>query len=249
MATLSIQNNANNKIPTVLVVDDDADIRDSLDQYFRKQGLYTCLAANADEARKHLQSPSVDIAILDIMMPGEDGLSLCRWMAENTNTPAILLTAMASDVDRIVGLEIGADDYVVKPFNPRVLLARVRAVLRRHPNREQASERRLRKFDKWIHNPKLAHIKHELGNTIKLTSTESRLLSVFLDKPNTVLQRGYLIDQVLGREEKAYDRSIDNKIVQLRKKLEQDPSEPNILVTEWGKGYKLVVDVEEWTEE
>ena len=238
---------SSNKLPVVLIVDDDADIRDSLHQYFEQHGMNTCLAATAIDARKRLQKPGIDIAILDIMMPGEDGLSLCRWMAENTKTPTILLTAMATDIDRIVGLEIGADDYVVKPFNPRVLLARIRAVLRRHNAQapEAEAEARIRKFDKWTHDPKLSQLTHECGRVIKLTSTESRLLCLFLDKPNVVLERGYLIDQAFGREEKAYDRAIDNRIVQLRKKIEQDPSKPHILVTEWGTGYKLVVDVKE----
>lgn len=229
----------NAKRSTVLIVDDAPDIRDALCQYFESQGLEAHSAVDATDARKQIVTAPIDIVILDIMMPGEDGLSLCRWMAENTETPVILLTAMATDIDRIIGLEVGADDYVVKPFNPRELLARIRAVLRRLPDQQQSADNRIRSFDKWTHDPTQALLTYECGKTIKLTSAESRLLSVFLKKPNTVLKRGYLIDKVLGREEKAYDRAIDNTIARLRKKLEKEPANPELLVTEWGKGYKL----------
>ena len=227
----------------VLIVDDAPDIRDSLGQYLKQQGMQTSLAANAAEAREQLKSNCIDVTILDIMMPGEDGLSLCRWMSENTDVPVILLTAMAADTDRIVGLEIGADDYVVKPFNPRELLARTRAVMRRRPTVDTAAETRCRRFGSWIHNPN-DHTISSSGATLKLTSTENKLLAVFLNHPKQVLKRGLLLERVMQREEKAYDRAIDNQVGRLRKKIEVDPSSPKILVTEWGGGYKLMVDVE-----
>ncbi len=234
-----------NTAPRLLIVDDDQDIRDSLSQYFRTQGMRTSTAGNASEARNLLHTSAIDLVILDIMMPGEDGLSLCRWMAENSQLPVILLTAMATDMDRIVGLEMGADDYVVKPFNPRVLLARVRAVLRRHPGIQTSTTGRRRRFNNWTHDPGIAVIESEDGSHIKLTSSENRLLGTFLDTPNTTLKREFLVDRVLGREEKAYDRAIDNTIARLRKKLEPNPSTPTLLVTEWGMGYKLIADVKE----
>lgn len=229
--------------PNVLIVDDSRDIRESLCQYFTEKGLRISTAANAEEARWRLNESVVDLVILDIMMPGEDGLSLCRWMASHTETPVILLTAVSSDMDRIIGLEIGADDYVVKPFNPRELLARIRAVLRRHSGKTVISTVQIRQFAQWTHNPTLSVIRQGDSAPIKLTSAENRLLCVFLDNPNKVLARSVLVDRVLRREEKAFDRAIDNKIVRLRKKIENDPANPEILITEWGLGYKLIAQV------
>lgn len=239
---MSIQNQT--KPIRVLIVDDALDIRESLGQYLRQQGLLTTLAANATEARTTLADTRIDVVILDIMMPGEDGLSLCRWMSENTDIPVILLTAMATDTDRIIGLEIGADDYVVKPFNPRELLARTRAVLRRRPANADAAETRHRRFGTWVHNPNDHTLTNKQHAPIKLTSTENKLLGVFLDHPHRVLKRGLLLERVMQREEKAYDRAIDNQVGRLRKKIEQDPANPKFLVTEWGGGYKLMADVE-----
>jgi len=229
----------------VLIVDDARDIRDSLSQYLGQQGLSTSIAADAAEARKILSADRINLVILDIMMPGEDGLSLCRWLAENSRIPVILLTAMATDMDRIVGLEVGADDYIVKPFNPRLLLARVRAVLRRLSTTDEPVRARNRRFDKWTHNALEGFVQRDGCAQIKLTTTENRLLEVFLDYPNRVLGRGLLLERAMGREEKAFDRAIDNQIGRLRKKIESDPSRPRILVTEWGGGYKLVVDTDE----
>lgn len=232
-------------IPHILVVDDALDIRESLQQYLRQQEFSVSLAADAAQARQRIAQERIDLVVLDIMMPGEDGLSLCRWMSENTQIPVILLTAMATDMDRIIGLEIGADDYIVKPFNPRVLLARIRAVLRRSPEQNEVQDERVRKFEKWTHDASIAVITHESGDQHKLTSAENRLLNVFLDNPHKVLQRGVLLDRVMSREEKAFDRAIDNQVGRLRKKLELDPAEPRILLTEWGIGYKFVATVEE----
>ena len=231
------------QIPHILVVDDAQDIRESLGQYLRQQSFSTSLASDAAEARRYLTQVRVDLVVLDIMMPGEDGLSLCRWIAENTQVPIILLTAMASDMDRIIGLEVGADDYVVKPFNPRVLLARIRAVLRRSPEQSTETVARVRRFDRWTHDMNTSSVINEDGLQLKLTSAENRLLSVFLDNPQKTLKRGLLLERVMSRDEKAFDRAVDNQVVRLRKKLERDPSKPAILVTEWGIGYKLIADV------
>lgn len=224
----------------ILIVDDARDIREPLGLYLRKQGLRTTLAADAAEARRTLAKARIDLAILDLMMPGEDGLSLCRWMVANTDVPVILLTAMATDTDRIVGLELGADDYVVKPFNPRELLARVRAVLRRVP--EATPEPVRHRFAGWLHDPTRNSLHHDDGREVSLTTMENRLLTVLLRYPNETLSRAILLDQVVGREEKAYDRTIDNQIGRLRKKIEDDPTKPRLLITEWGGGYKLAVD-------
>lgn len=230
--------------PQILIVDDARDIREPLGQYMRKQGYRTRLAANAAEAREILADAAIHFVILDIMMPGEDGLSLCRWLVAQGGPPVLLLTAMADETDRIVGLELGADDYLVKPFNPRELLARVRAVLRRSPPEIAPTPSGKRKFANWTHDPDALKLQHADGQLIDITTAENRLLSIFLDQPRTVLSRATLLDLTAGREAKVYDRAIDNQISRLRRKIEPNPKNPQILVTEWGGGYRLVADVE-----
>ncbi len=229
----------------ILIVDDARDIREPLGQYLRKQGYRTQLAANATEARRLLDEAVIHLVVLDIMMPGEDGLSLCRWIVGRGGPPVILLTAMADDTDRIVGLELGADDYIVKPFNPRELLARVRAVLRRVPPPAPQIRQGQRRFAGWCHDPTTHRLDHVDGRQVGLTSGESRLLAVLLDHPRTVLDRDRLLDLTAGREAKAYDRAIDNTVSRLRRKIEPDPKAPSLIVTEWGGGYMLTADVED----
>ncbi len=227
----------------ILIVDDARDIREPLGQYLRKQGYRTQLAAGAAEARRVLEAAAIHLVVLDIMMPGEDGLSLCRFIVGRGGPPVILLTAMADDTDRIVGLELGADDYVVKPFNPRELLARIRAVLRRAPPPAPQIADGRRQFAGWCHDPTTHRLEHADGRAVSLTSGESRLLGVLLDHPRTVLDRDRLLDLTAGREAKAYDRAIDNTISRLRRKIEADPKAPALIVTEWGGGYMLAADV------
>jgi two-component system, OmpR family, response regulator len=231
--------------PQILIVDDARDIREPLGQYLRRQGFRARLAANAAEARVAVDEAAIALVVLDIMMPGEDGLSLCRWLVGRGGPPVILLTAMADDTDRIVGLELGADDYVVKPFNPRELLARIRAVLRRAPLPVPVVPSGRRRFAGWVHDPAKQILEPAAGPAIELTSGESRLLTALLDSPRTVLSRARLLDLTAGREAKAYDRAIDNTVSRLRRKVEPDPSAPRIIVTEWGGGYMLAADVEE----
>ena len=229
--------------PQILIVDDARDIREPLGQYLRKQGFRTQLAANAAEARRIVDGAVLALVVLDIMMPGEDGLSLCRWLVARGGPPVILLTAMAEDTDRIVGLELGADDYVVKPFNPRELLARIRAVLRRAPPPPPVVASGCRRFGGWCHDPAAQDLRHDDGRAVALTSGESRLLGVFLDHPHVVLGRDRLLDLTAGRDAKAYDRAIDNTVSRLRRKVEDDPRAPRLIVTEWGGGYRLAADV------
>lgn len=229
--------------PQILIVDDARDIREPLGQYLRKQGFRARLSANAAEARTAIAEATVDLVVLDVMMPGEDGLSLCRWLVARGGPPVILLTAMADDTDRIVGLELGADDYLVKPFNPRELLARIRAVMRRAKPRSATVASECRRFDRWTHDPAARRLRQDDGQEIDLTSGESRLLGVLLDHPREVLSRARLLDLTAGREAKAYDRAIDNQISRLRRKIEANPQQPMLLVTDWGGGYALAADV------
>lgn len=231
--------------PQILIVDDARDIREPLGQYLRKQGLRTQLAANAAEARRIVDEAQIALIVLDIMMPGEDGLSLCRWLVARGGPPVILLTAMADETDRIVGLELGADDYLVKPFNPRELLARIRAVLRRMPMPDPAPASEQRGFAGWRHDPATQEARHRDGRKVALTSGENRLLGVLLDHPQKVLSRDRLLDLTAGRDAKAYDRAIDNTVSRLRRKIEADPAKPRLIITEWGGGYKLAADVTE----
>ncbi len=229
--------------PQILIVDDARDIREPLAQYLRKQGLRTRIADGAAQAREIVAEAAIHLVVLDIMMPGEDGLSLCRWLHANGGPPVLLLTAMADETDRIVGLELGADDYLVKPFNPRELLARVRAILRRAPPAALAPPSGARRFDRWTHDPDAPGLTADDGSHVDLTSAENRLLGIFLDQPRAVLSRATLLDMTAGREAKVYDRAIDNQISRLRRKIERDPKVPRLLVTEWGGGYRLVADV------
>jgi two-component system OmpR family response regulator len=232
--------------PHILVVDDQRDIREPLGRYLSKQGLRVSLAASAAEARDFLRRSAVDLVILDIMMPGEDGLSLCRHLRESADLPVILLTAMAEDTDRIVGLEVGADDYVVKPFNPRELLARVKAVLRRARSlprsREPGGGDRLA-FDRWTFDIGRREVVGPDGVALPLSAAEFRLLAALVQRPRMVLTRDQLLDLTRGRDAQPFDRSNDNQISRLRKKLEADPRNPAIIKTVWGGGYVFSADV------
>ena len=190
---------------------------------------------------------AIDLVVLDIMMPGEDGLSLCRQLRATTEVPVIMLTAMAEDTDRVIGLEMGADDYVVKPFNPRELVARVKAVLRRANNlprrRRPGFDAEALRFDRWVLNVAQRELVGEDGVAIPLSTTEFLLLSALLNHPRMVLSRDQLLDLTRGRSASPFDRSIDNQVSRLRKKVEADPKEPVLIKTVWGGGYMLTADV------
>ena len=234
----------------VLVVDDHREIRDLLGKYLNKNGIRTSLAANAAEARRVLSDRAIDLVVLDIMMPGEDGLSLCRHIRETTDKPVILLSALGEDTDRIVGLEVGADDYLTKPFNPRELLARIKAVTRRvpravpgEPSASGAGERL--RFDRWVFDTEARALSDTDGNAVALSTGEYRLLAVLAAHPGVVMDRDRLLDLTRGRASAPFDRSIDNQISRLRKKLEKDPTKPEIIKTVWGGGYVFAGKVEQ----
>lgn len=228
--------------PHILVVDDHRDIRDSLSRYLKDHGFRVSAAADAATARRLVRDSALDLVILDIMMPGEDGLSLCRWLRESTEIPVILLTAVAEEMDRVIGLEMGADDYVTKPFSPRELLARVRAVLRRAAalpsQRDQVDENTFR-FDRWVFHVARQELVDEDGVLVALSTGEYRLLLAFVRHANRVLSRDQLLDLTQGREAEMFDRSVDNQVSRLRRKIEQDSSNPVLIKTVWGGGYRF----------
>lgn len=230
----------------ILVVDDHREIREALRDYLSRHGFRVSCAASAAEARQLVARAGIDLAVLDVMMPGEDGLSLCRDLRAAHDMPVIFLTAMAEDTDRIVGLELGADDYLVKPFNPRELLARIRAVLRRWhampPNRPKLAQRV--RFDRWTLEPAQRELRAADGDIVSLSTAEYGLLEVFLSHPGVVLSRDQLLELARGREAKAFDRSVDIQVSRLRRKIEEDPAAPRLIKTDWGGGYYLAVEVE-----
>jgi len=234
--------------PHILVVDDHRDIRDLLGRFLRKHGMRTSIAASAAEGRKHLRSSAIDLIVLDVMMPGEDGLAFARKIRETEDIPLILLTALTEETDRIIGLELGADDYVTKPFNARELLARIKTVLRRThsipPSREPELDKTLR-FGRWTFRPETRELVCEHDEVVTpLSHGECLLLAAFLQRPNMVLNRDQLLDLTKGRMANMFDRSIDNQVSRLRRKLEDDPKNPRFIQTVWGGGYKFAGTVE-----
>ncbi|MCA6107080.1 response regulator [Bradyrhizobium cenepequi] len=233
-------------VPHIAVVDDHRDIRDLVGKYLVQHGYRISLAENAVALRRLLERSALDLVVLDVMMPGEDGLSLCRHLRSTTELPVILLTAMAEETDRIVGLEVGADDYVSKPFNPRELLARIKAVLRRVnslPPRKGRLTAKLVRFDRWILDAGRRELLDQDRLAVPLSTAEFRLLRAFLDHPGLVLSRQQLLDLTVGRDADPFDRSIDNQVSRLRKKIEADPKTPALIKTHWGGGYSLIAEV------
>jgi DNA-binding response OmpR family regulator len=232
--------------PHILLVDDERDIRDPLASYLSRNGLRVTKAENAAYARQLLTAYSIDLVLLDIMMPGEDGLSLAGYIRATTTIPVILLTARAEEMDRVVGLEIGADDYVTKPFSPRELLARIKAVLRRVGDNGQlvrAPDTDSYSFGAWLLKSGERELVGEDGVATPLSTGEYNLLHALVTHPRRVLTREQLLDLSQGRELAAFERSIDNHISRLRKKIEVNSSDPKLIKTVWGGGYMLAADV------
>lgn len=227
----------------LLLVDDEAALREPLADYLVRQGFDVVQASSAAEARGHLRETTPDLVLLDIMMPGEDGLSFCRHLVEAKAIPTIFLTARGEATDRIVGLEIGADDYVVKPFEPRELVARIRSVLRRAHRSAPTTEDELFEFEGWKLDPLKRRLTDPEGAVVAISSVEFRLLMAFLENPRQVLDRDRLLDMVQGREAHLFDRAVDNQVSRLRRKIEIDSRNPQIIQTVWGGGYMLATDV------
>ena len=231
--------------PRLLLVDDEAALREPLADYLSRQGFGVTQASSAAEARSRLRDARFELVLLDIMMPGEDGLSLCRHLIETQDLPVIFLTARGEATDRIVGLEIGADDYVVKPFEPRELVARIRSVLRRAARSPvaTAAEDEGFEFEGWRLDPLKRRLIDAEGAVVAISSVEFRLLMAFLEHPRQVLNRDRLLDMVQGREAHLFDRAVDNQVSRLRRKIEVDSRNPQLIQTVWGGGYMLAADV------
>lgn len=223
----------------ILVVDDDDALRSLLEQYLTSNGFAVSLAANGVAMDEFMQSAHPDLVILDLMMPGEDGLSIARRLRASTHLPIIMLSARGEDIDRIVGLEVGADDYLAKPFNPRELLARIRAVLRRKQDAaasEQAGAEHVMRFGEFELDLDAQRLTKS-GEEISLTSSEFSILQIFTSHPNRVLSRDQLMDMLKGYDRDPFDRSIDVRVTRLRRKIEANPAEPEYIRTVWGQGY------------
>ncbi len=236
----------NQGCPHILVVDDHSEIRDLLKRFLEQHGMRVSCARDGKEMKRLLDEREFDLLVLDLMMPGEDGLTLCRELRVKSRLPIIMLTAMGEETDRIIGLEMGADDYLSKPFNPRELLARIKAVMRRTQAESlpvpETLTRDLR-FDRWLLDVNRRELVDEEGVGMSLSTAEFDLLKVFLERPQRVLSRDQLLDLARGREAVAFDRAIDTLVSRLRRKLERDPKNPELIKTIWGGGYLFAADV------
>ncbi|MFS8036639.1 response regulator [Xanthobacter sp. AM11] len=234
------------RTPHILVVDDHREIRELLAKYLSRNGLRVSVAAGGVDMRQQMRAGTFDLVVLDIMMPGEDGLTLCRQLRQASDIPVVLLTAVAEETDRIVGLELGADDYVTKPFNPRELLARIRAILRRAqgPARTSQEGPSRYRFDRWQLDAGRRLLLDESGSEVRLGSAEFRLLLALVTRPSVVLSRDQLLDITAGRPAQVFDRSIDNLVSRLRRRIERDPQQPALIKTVWGDGYVFAAPVE-----
>ncbi|HET9148799.1 MAG TPA: response regulator transcription factor [Acetobacteraceae bacterium] len=234
-------------MPHILVVDDDREIRDLLGRFLERQRFRVSTARDGREARRAFTNGHYHLVVLDLMLPGESGLDLARWLRAETKVPIIMLTAMGEETDRIIGLDLGADDYVTKPFNPRELAARIRAVLRRTGDGEERghqSAARLYRFSGWSLDTTRRRLLDPNDVEVALTGGEYDLLVALLERPNRVLTRDMLLDLLRGRQAGPFDRAIDVAISRLRRKLEDDGRNAQIIKTIRSGGYVLSTQVE-----
>ena len=231
----------------VLIVDDDQEIRQLLSDYLVRSGMRVTAVAEGGAMWRALDAGQIDLVVLDLMLPGDDGLTLCRNLRARSDVPVVMLTARGDETDRIIGLEMGADDYLPKPFSPRELLARIKVILRRArslPRNMQPVEARELRFAGWTLDNQHRHLVSPDGVVGPLSGAEYRLLRVLLEHPNRVLSRDQLLDLTQGREADALDRSIDVLISRLRHRINDDPRDPALIKTVRGEGYVLSSPVE-----
>ena len=232
----------------ILIVDDDREIRTLLRDFLEKNGFRATAVQDGKGMRRALEQSHVDLIVLDLMLPGEDGLSLCRELRTKSQVPVLMLTALGEEVDRIVGLEVGADDYLAKPFSPRELVGRIKAILRRtaYMPREPAPESvKGFRFGDWHLDTTTRALTHVDGTVVNLSGAEFRLLSVLLAHPKRVLSRMQLMELLRGREIDPFDRSIDVRISRLRQTLRDEARAPTIIKTVYGEGYVVGVPIEQ----
>ena len=227
------------QMTTVLVVDDEPIVRDVVVRYLQRDGFDTLEAADGDAARTIIESGAPDLVVLDLMLPGTDGLALCRWIRTDSALPVIMVTARGEAADRIVGLELGADDYVTKPFSPRELAIRVRNVLKRTDSPPSAAAARTMSFDTLTIDGKAREVTLD-GQLVRLTGKEFDLLFFLASNPREVFSRKQLMDRVWGYEAAFDTGTVTVHIRRLRSKIERDPSQPHRLETLWGVGYRFV---------
>ena len=228
----------------ILVVDDDAELRNLLTSYLGEQGFAVAAVGDGDAMRKALEGALFDLVILDLMLPGEDGLALCRELRSRSRIPILMLTARGDELDRIIGLEMGADDYLPKPFHPRELLARIRSILRRVQELAGEAPARAYRFAGWTLDLGLRHLVGEDGVAVPLSTGEFRLLQALAENANRVMSRDRLMDVLSGREAGPFDRSVDVMISRLRRRLGDAGREPEIIKTVRNEGYVLTGKVE-----
>ncbi|WP_428241426.1 response regulator [Gynuella sp.] len=234
------------KYKTILVVDDDQEICELLTQYLQQNAFTVHTALNGEQMFNQLAIHHYDLIVLDVMMPGDDGFILCKKIRTESNIPIIMLTAGSDETDRIIGLELGADDYMVKPFNPRELLARIKAVLRRmdDQNPQRKTQKRRIQFGQWILDEANRELIDLEGTTYPLNGADYNLLQLFLNKAGQVLSRDELSNLTRGRESSPFDRAIDVQISRLRQRLGDDGKSPQLIKTVRGAGYILTSHVE-----
>ncbi len=234
--------------PHILVIDDDISIRDLVAEYLGKNDMRVSAGASGREMFEVLEREAIDLVLLDLKLPGEDGMQLARALRERANVPIVLLTGRNEEADRVMGLELGADDYVTKPFSPRELLARVRAVLRRYQVQatlpERDSARRAFRFSGWELNLRTRRLMSPEGKPVELSNGEFSLLSAFCRAPERVLTREQLLSMSRLHEAEVYDRTVDSQVRRLRTRIEPDPAHPVLIVTERGAGYRFASKVE-----
>lgn len=231
--------------PRILIVDDDEDIRSLLADYLGEQGWHISTAADGDAMQQVLDTTPVDLIVLDLTLPGRDGLTLCRDLRGRSNIPVIMLTARSAPLDRILGLEMGADDYLCKPFEPRELLVRIRNILRRSQTApgEVSGSATTWQFADWTLDETTRQLQNRAGLVVMLSGGEHRLLKVLLERPNRALNRDQLLTLTQGRETDPLDRSIDLHISRLRQKLGDDARAPKLIKTLRNEGYLLATSV------
>ncbi len=227
------------RTPHLLVVDDDREIRTLTSQFLTRHGYRVTAVRDGPEMMKALEASRVDLIVLDLMLPGEDGFSLCRRLRANSAIPIVMLTAMGEETDRIIGLEMGADDYLAKPFSPRELLARIKAVLRRvsAPQMVGGDSGKALRFEGWSLDLAKRELRSADGVLVQLSAGEYDLLVAFVEHPQRVLTRDQLLDLARGRAAIPFDRSIDVQVSRLRRKIEPDPTDPTLIKTVRGGGY------------